>query len=736
MPTQEHRLLAISTPLGEEELVLQKAVVTEELGRPFSIDVELLSENDAIALDDLLGQNVTARLEGAEETRYFNGFITEFSQISAKDKNNRYKAVVRPWFWLLNLSENCRIFQEQSYTDIIQAVFGELGFSDFELKLNGSYSPIEYVVQFNESDFNFVSRLMEQEGIYYYFKHENGKHTMVLVDDASVLPSIGDVPYYHPGDTSNQFNVEVIHRWENFRKVRTGAVRLTDYDFEAPAKDLEAVTAVPKTSSLAALEKFNYPGKYTEKGKGTDYTRILMEKENVLYDTKSASSNLRTLYAGAHFNLTEHFRDDQNSEYLITKLICTMISDDYATNSGSDGTELYICEFKAIPSDVPYRTPSKAQKPKMVGPQTAMVVGSKGEEIWTDKYGRIKVLFHWDRYAKADETSSCWVRVAQTWAGKNWGTMQIPRVGQEVLVDFLGGDPDRPIVVGSVYNGSTMPPYPLPANQTRSGMKSRSTKGGGGFNEIRIEDKKGEEQIFIHAQHNQDVRVKNDHFEHIENERHLMVDKNRFDFIKEDNHLMVDGDDMFKVKGDKHNTIGGDLNQKTSGSESYNITSDRNQKVGGSESLKAGMDVKHQAGMNYGIKAGMNVDVKGGMNINLQAGMTLNLKAGAGFISIGPSGVMIGGPMVMINSGGSAGPASPGAPAAPAAPTAPTKALDADDATAPGKADDPKAKKAKQQKLKLKPVKVGSYSPPAQVMKDAAESGTPFCEQCEAAKNK
>lgn len=735
MPIQEHRLIAISTPLGDEELALHKAEINEELGRPFSIAVELISENDNVSLDDLIGQNVTIRLETEDdETRYFNGFVSEFFQLSNTDRYAKYGAVIRPWFWLLNLSENCRIFQEKSYPDIINSVFDQLGFSDYENKLSGSYDPQEYVVQFNESDFNFVTRIMEQEGIYYYFEHTNGKHTLVMLDDAAMLPDIGNVPFYQPEDTSNQFNIEGVSRWENFRRIRTGGVRLSDYDFETPSKNLEAVSSMPKTASLSSLERFNYPGKYKERGKGTDYTRLLMEKENVSYDTKQASSNVRTLCAGTHFTLTDHARDDQNGQYLITKYRCTLKSDEFLSNSNADESELYSCHFDAIPSDVSFRTQISAKKPEMVGPQTAMVVGKSGEEIWTDKYGRVKVLFHWDRYAQSDEESSCWMRVAQTWAGKNWGHIQVPRIGQEVLVDFLGGDPDRPIIVGSVYNGSAMPPYELPANATRSGWKTRSTKGGGGFNEIRIEDKKDNEQIFIHAEKNQDIRVKNTHFEWIGNERHLHVGTNRFEQIKENDNLIVEGDALTKVVGDTHNIYEANLNQETSSDENYAIGGDRNQDIGGSESLKSGKDIKQEAAMNYGLKGGMNVDLKGGMNINLEAGMTINLKAGPSFISIGPSGVAISGPMIMINSGGAAGSASPGKPSKPASPDKAEEALVADNATAPGKAEVPKAKKAKQEKPKLKPVQASSYSPAAQVMQQAAQSATPFCEQCEAAK--
>ncbi|MCI2283441.1 phage baseplate assembly protein V [Colwellia sp. MSW7] len=312
--------------------------------------------------------------------------------------------------------------------------------------------------------------------------------------------------------------------------------------------------------------------------------------------------------------------------------------------------------------------------------------------------------------------------------------MQIPRIGQEVLVDFLHGDPDKPIIIGSVYNGSAMPPYKLPRNATRSGVKTRTSKGGGGFNEFRVEDKKGEEQIFIHAERNQDIRVKNSQYEWIGNELHINVEKNRFEFIKENDNYLVEGDSLTGVTGDVHNQYAANIIQQTAADENYTIGGDRNQDIGGSESLKAGSDIKLDAGSNYGAKAGQNIDIKGGMNINLEAGMSISIKAGSSFIAIGPGGIDISGPMVKINSGGSASSASPGKPSSPASPDEAEKALAADNASAPGKADLPKAKQAKGEKIKIKPVKATEYSPRAKVMQKAAESGTPFCEQCEAAK--
>lgn len=667
MPTQE-QLVAISTPLGDDKLSLRKAKIQEALGEPFTFEVELVSDDENISLDDILGQNVTIRLETEDDSRFFNGIVTEFFQKENIAKNACYGAIIRPWFWLLTLSENCRIFQEKSYPEIIKKVFEDLGFSDFEDKLSSTYNKQDYVVQFNESDFNFVSRIMEQEGIYYFFAHTNGKHTLVMADDSSVMTNLGQVPFIELEDESRHKDVVGIKRWENYRKVRTGGVGLTNFDFTLPSKNLDAITTDPKTASLSSLQKFNFPGKYLERAKGSDYTKLLMQKENVSYDQKSAQGNYRKLYAGAQFELTDHHRDDQNTNYLITHFSCLLLADDYIATSTNKDDQLFESQFTVVPDNVVYRPQITSTKPKMTGPQTATVVGKSGEEIWTDKYGRIKVLFHWDREAKADENSSCWIRVSQSWAGKGWGTMYIPRIGQEVLVDFIHGDPDNPIVIGSVYNGSTMPPYALPANATMSGVKSRSSKGGGGFNEIRLEDKKGEEQIFIHGEKNQDINIKNDCFETVGHDRHLiikndqieLVENNRSEEVKadhvekigKDRHLDIVGKEAKKVKGSLSLKVTGDVAEVFKANHSMQVTDDSyikgtnicieateniTLKVGGSTiaisssgiAIETSGDIKLDAGANIDIAAGANIGIDAGANLDAEAGANAKVKAGA-----------------------------------------------------------------------------------------------------------
>ncbi|WP_339720030.1 type VI secretion system tip protein TssI/VgrG [uncultured Paraglaciecola sp.] len=646
MLAQENRLIAISTPLGENELALYKAEIVEDLAKPFSIKVELVSENDNISLDDIMGQNVTVRLNTADNVRFFNGFVTEFHQLPNNDRYSRYGATIRPWFWFLNLSENCRIFQEKSYPDIISVIFDELGFSDYEIKLTGTYQPQEYVVQFNESNFNFVTRLMEQEGIYYYFEHTDGKHTFIMADDNTVLPDSGDVTFYQHKEVNNVIEIECISMWENYRQLVTGGIRLSDFDFETPSKDLEFVSTDPKTGLLSSLEKYNYPGKYKDRGKGTEYVRLLMEKENVAYETKIAKSNVRHLFTGSNFTLKDHHRDDQNSQYLITQYRCNLLSDDYITNSNQDSSEIFASEFTAIPSTVAYRPQLSAIKPKMIGPQTAMVVGKAGEEIWTDKYGRVKVHFHWDRYGNSDEQSSCWIRVAQNWAGKNWGQIQIPRIGQEVLVDFLGGDPDRPIIVGSVYNGSTMPPYDLPANATQSGIKTRSTKGGNAsnFNELRFEDEKGNEELYIHAEKDYNSMIENCLSETIGNNKTTNVGASHSETIGANMQVTVGGSLTetvlvnvaetvgvsmeLTVGGFYAETVGAQKTESVGGNKSESTGGDKSESVGKNRTLNVSKDLTDTIGTNRSLSVGKdnNEAIKGKSAINVEKELTINAK--------------------------------------------------------------------------------------------------------------
>lgn len=694
-PTQKNRELAIETPLGEDALLLISMSATEQLGRLFEYHLELASENGQIKVENIVGQNVTIRLDlGAGRWRYFNGHVSQFSQLTSAGRLARYRATVVPWLWFLSRTADCRIFQNETVPDIIKQVFRNRGFTDFEDGLTGSYRTWEYCVQYRETDFGFVSRLMEQEGIYYYFRHENGKHSLVLADSYSAhepYPEFEEITY-HPASKGTAAE-ECISEWIAETHLQPGSCALQDFDFENSKNDLQARAIVNREHAHSGFEIFDYPGEYTETGDGEEYARKRIEELQAQYRVATAKSDVRGVCTGYTFNLTDHPRSDQNGECLITAANYTIRGDEFFSANAGGSEWDYSCSFTAIDSSQPFRSPRMTAKPSITGPQTAIVVGPSDEEIHTDKYGRVKVKFHWDRYSKADENSSCWIRVAQVWAGKNWGAMYIPRIGQEVIVEFLEGDPDRPIITGRVYNAQIKPPYDLPGNKTISTLKSNSSKGGDGFNEIRFEDKKDEEQLFIHAEKDEDVRVKNDAKE----------------WIGQDRHLIVKRDQLEQVDGDKHLTVKGDQNEK----------------VDGTVSLDAGMDLQQKVGMNHALEAGMDIHIKCGMKVVIEAGMQLSLKAGANFIDIGPAGVSISGtPSVMINSGGSAG---AGSGCSPDVAKLPEEAA----TTEPGKVSERPPSQPPPSGQSAPPAKM---SPQAATLKQAAKDGTPFCEECERAK--
>ena len=573
---QSNRTVGIATPLGENKLLLKSMSGTEHLGRMFRYDLELLSEDPNIAYADILGQNVTIRLELAgTDTRYFNGYINRFSYVGAQDGLARYRATAVPWLWFLTRTADCRIFQEKTVPEIVKQVFRDHGLTDFEESLSGSYRTWEYCVQYRETDFNFVSRLMEQEGMYYYFKQENGKHTMVLSDSASSHDPVQNyetIKYYPPGTGAGR-EKEYISDWTVDFEIQPGMYALNDFDFKVPTKALVAQSQIPREHAASEFEIYDYPGEYFEYGDGETYSKARIEELHAQHEIGRGATNARGMTCGAMFDLANFPRDDRNKKYLITSASYQLESDAFGSDSG-DGGEPFSCSFTVIDAQQPFRPARVTPKPAIQGPQTAIVVGKSGEEIWTDEFGRVKVKFHWDRYSAADENSSCFIRVAQVWAGKKWGAMYIPRIGHEVIVDFLEGDPDRPMIVGRVYNGANTVPYELPANQTLSGIKSNSSKGGGGFNEIRFEDKKGEEQIFVHAEKQMDIRVKESRYETIGAERHLTVGGNKKDKISGEHHDKVEKFRATEIGETLSVTVGGDVSEKFDANHSEITTGD------------------------------------------------------------------------------------------------------------------------------------------------------------------
>jgi type VI secretion system secreted protein VgrG len=461
------------------------------------------------------------------------------------------------------------------------------------------------------------------------------------------------------------------------------------------------------------------------------------------HDVVAGQSDCPGIACGAKFKLEGHPRSDENTEYLIVGATYHCTAEAYKAGGGaqpqSAGQKSFLCDFSAIPADGVFRPARVTPKPRIQGPQTAIVVGKAGEEILTDEFGRIKVQFHWDRYSPANENSPCWVRVSQAWAGKNWGAVFLPRIGQEVIVEFLDGNPDRPIVTGAVYNGESKPPYPLPDQATKSTIKSNSSKGGQGFNEIRFEDKKGSEQIFIHAEKDQDVRVKKDAKEWIGKDRHLVVKENQKELVEKDKHTHVKGDRLLKVEGNLGRTVAKDEVAKITGNEHVDVGQNCVLKVGGnlhekitgSHHEQATADIRLTSNANASIKASMNAAMEGGMNVHVkgmtvvvEAAVQLSLKAGANFIDIGPAGISIQGmPMLNLNTGGAAGAGSGAQAASPSSPNAPDAVAD------PAEADDAEAGSSDVAKTAPTPPTPTHFSPSAIAMQEAASSGTAFVPQ-------
>ncbi len=640
--------------MGDDALLLESFTGEERVSTPFRFILELLSENSSVDMQALLTKPATLfiKLEDGSE-RSIHGILNRLKLVeTGADGKGRYQAEMVPWFWLLNLYSNCRIFQNKSVTDIVEAVFQARGFHDYQLKTQGTYEPREYCVQYRETDFNFVSRLLEDEGIFYYFEQTASKHTLVLADDKSSFKACPHkaTARYTPS-LGGRLDEDTVLTIEEEHKVTTGIASLADYDFEKPKTRLYATL----TGSEPA-EYYDYPGKYATLDDGDRYARLRLEEREVDLVTERGKSNCMGFECGYKFTLEEHVRDAANQDYTLIALRHKGKNPSYT--SGKQEPFEYANDFEAIPNSVPFRPPRLARKPIIASTQTAVVVGKSGEEIWTDKYSRVVVQFFWDREGTDDEKSSCWIRVAQGWAGNHWGSIYIPRIGQEVTVSFLEGDPDRPLITGSVYNAIQMPPYTLPDEQTKSTLKSDSSKGGGGFNEFRLEDKKGSEQVFIHGQKDLDIRIENDRREWIGQDRHLIVTRDKIEKVSQDSHS--------NIAQDRVESIGRDLNVSIQGKASVKIL--------GSNSLSVTGDVIEQFTGNHSSQVTQNLYLKA-LQVVIEAEVGMTLKVGGNFITLDPAGIsIVGSPLVMINSGGAALSGSPGSPVSPTSPKAPAEA--------------------------------------------------------------
>jgi type VI secretion system secreted protein VgrG len=658
----EVSLFTITTPLGEDKLLLKGFKGKEGISRLFRFELDLLSEDPDIKYSDIIGQRVTISLMQANgKPRYFNGFISRFGQGGSDGTFTSYHAEMVPWLWFLTRNANCRIFQQKTIPDIIKQVFADVGSSVFTNSLKGDYSSREYCVQYRESDFNFVSRLMEEYGIFYFFKHEQGKHTMVLGDSPSANPDCpGQDQFRFYIRTGANLEEDAVDGWHPEQELRTGKYSLTDYNFETPKTSLLATTSTTDSvGGNSQFETYDYPGKYLARGDGEKLVKTRMEEEESVHLVIHGTSNARSMATGYKFTLKEHYREDMNISYLLTEIEHSAHTTAYGASRGAHD-EQYSNSFLCIPASVPFRPLRLTPQPTVKGPQPAVVVGPSGEEIYVDKYGRIKVQFFWDRVGKNDDKSSCWIRVAQLWAGKQWGAIFTPRIGQEVMVDFLEGDPDHPLITGSVYNADQMVPYALPANQTQSGIQTRSSKGGAAANcnEIRFEDKKGSEDIFFHAEKDMHREVENDDFLTVGRDQKIEIKNNRKEKVKEGNEKVeilkgnrehiVQGNETLTVKtgdrvvevstgNDTHTVKTGDrVVEVDMGDDTHKIkVGDRNVEISlGNDSLKISVG-------NQTTKLDLG-------SISTEAMQGIELKVGQNSIKIDQMGVTVKGLMISI----------------------------------------------------------------------------------------
>jgi len=624
---------------GVDDITVIDFTHREALSQPFELALNLASRDGSLDTAELLDRDATLTIwQDGKPLRRVHGIIAEFGRGDRGHRRTFYSLVLRPALWRLSLRQNSRIFQKVDPLTIINTLCDERGITDVSFAVTCDLPEREYCVQYRETDLAFIERLAAEEGLFYFHEFEErdgGAHRLIFADDPQVLASVGERTYHsRAGGTAPKRHVRKL---SHTARVASSSATLKDYSFKNPAyaqlhdhlgRDVE------QHGQQVDYEHYDYPGRYKQDASGEPFTRIRLEQLRREAITASAESDLPELTPGFRFTLTDHDTDSLNRDWQAIEVRHfgeqpQALEEDGITQSdahlrgraGSEAMTRYHNQVTLIPGDAPWRaTPNP--KPRVDGPQVAFVVGPEGEEIHCDEHGRVKVQFPWDRYAEPNDTASCWVRVAQGWAGGGYGSIAIPRIGHEVIVSFLEGDPDQPLVTGRTYHAVNTAPYPLPEHKTRTVLRTQSHKAEG-FNELRFEDQAGEEQIWLHAQKDLELLTLNDRTEEIRRDSHLKVHNDRISEIDNDDHHTVHNNRHTKVDGDDHLMIDGT----------------RHEKIGQAHLMEAGQEVHHKAGMKVVIEAGAEI----------------TLKAGGSFLKIDPSGVTIVGPQVKINSGGSPG---------------------------------------------------------------------------------
>jgi type VI secretion system secreted protein VgrG len=612
--TQDTLRLQVTTPFGANKLLVRGFNGEEQISGLFRYELEMVSEDKALDFSAIVGEGATVKLRLNDGTdHFFHGVVARFVQEDDNERFATYYAELRPWFWVLTKAADCRIYQNKSVPDIVTGLFDELGFSDYRNVTTGSYAAREYCVQYNETAFDFVSRLLEDEGIFYFFEHEDGMHTLVLADDASAhkpCPGLDEGARYR-ASAVNYTDDHAVTRLRIEQQVVTGKFAHDDFNFETPSTDLK----VEASGDAGQMRVYEYPGGFIEKGVGESRANLRLEAHEHPQKLLRGEGHVRAFASGFKFDLKGHYRGDANASYVLRSV------------SHAATQESYTNSFEAFPADAPFRPPRTTTRPLIAGVQTAIVVGKSGEEIWTDKYGRVKVQFHWDQKGKSDENSSCWIRVDQGWAGKQWGGIFLPRIGQEVVVAFEEGDPDRPVVTGAVYNAEQTVPYTLPAEQTKSTVKTNSSKGGAGFNELRFEDKKDSEEVYLHAQKDHNVVVEHDRTKTVNNKETNTIKSDRSTTVSEgnDTYVVAKGNRTFQVQtGNETYEVKGTRDLTVTGNETHTDKGDYTQKVAGNYTLEVtgNYELKVTGNLTINVTGSAAVKSTGAMSHESQAAMS------------------------------------------------------------------------------------------------------------------
>jgi type VI secretion system secreted protein VgrG len=580
----------------------------EAISNPFQFNLELAMDETEPDFEAILGKSGLLTIEGSEGTRYVSGILSKFEQTGEPTRLTQYKAELVPKIWLLGLRRQSRIFQEMSVPDIIKKVLSDakLPSNEFQFKLKRTYSPREYCVQYRESDLAFISRLMEDEGIYFWFEHSKSGHILIMADASSAhIPIEGDSKLLFHSATGEEPELEHVFKFRYAQEVRPGAVVLRDFDFKKPKLDLTANKSADRDTDL---QIYDYPGSYVAPTDGTALIEVRLQELQASRKVGEGKSNCRRLIPGYKFTLEQHQRKDFNCEYLLTR-VAHVGSQIQALKEAAGATQAneYRADISCIPANLQFRPARRTPRPVVHGSQTAIVTGPAGEEIYPDEHGRVKAQFHWDREGKRDEKSSCWMRVSQTWAGPSWGAIVIPRIGQEVIVQFLEGDPDRPIITGTVYNGDNRPPFSLPGGKSQAGFKTNSTLGGSGYNEFILDDTKSNELIRVHGQYDMDTTIEHDLREHVLNDRSRDVTNNETIKIGVNQNYSIGSNQTGNVGADKSITVGVNHTENIGAKMTITIGAALSETVGAGVTQQIGAALVQNVGASKSVTIGSSL---------------------------------------------------------------------------------------------------------------------------------